>query len=125
LGVGISTACYVRGLVGSCRASVQAWMSLYRFNRQTRAHCRFKKAIYRHMMALLDKALHGTDDAEGLLGMEHATMCGREKEIVNRMCIFLFRLNGYASSTTNERYNREYHIRVIARVRDSYSTSPL
>jgi len=84
-----------------------------------------KKAINRHMMALLDRALHGTDEIEGLLDMEHVTACGMEKEIVNRMCIFLFRLNGMDSQTASNRYNREKHIRVSARVKDSYSTHPL
>jgi selenocysteine lyase/cysteine desulfurase len=84
-----------------------------------------KKAIHRHMMALLNRALHGTDEVEGLLDMEHVTMCGLENEIVNRMCIFLFRIKGFDSPTASERYNHKYHVRVSARVKDSYSTSPL
>ncbi len=41
------------------------------------------------------------------------------------MCIFLFRLKGFDSSTASERYNHDYHVRVSARVKDAYSTSPL
>jgi selenocysteine lyase/cysteine desulfurase len=84
-----------------------------------------KIAIHRHMMALLDRALHGSDEIEGLLDMEHVTMCGLEEEIVDRMCIFLFRLKGFDSSTASARYNHDYHVRVSARVKDSYSTFPL
>jgi len=84
-----------------------------------------KKAINRHMMALLDRVLNGSDEVEGLLDMEHVTVCGMEEEIVNRMCIFLFRLRGMDSPTASERYNRQYHVRVSARVRDSYSAFPL
>lgn len=84
-----------------------------------------KRAINRHMMALLDRALHGTNEIEGLLDMDHVTMCGMEKKILNRMCIFLFRLNGMDSPTASERYNREHRVRVSARVKDSYSTHPL
>jgi selenocysteine lyase/cysteine desulfurase len=84
-----------------------------------------KKAISRHMLALLDRALHGTQEVEGLLDMPHVTMCGMEKEIVNRMCIFLFRLDGIDSPAASHRYNHEHRVRVSARVRDAYSTSPL
>jgi selenocysteine lyase/cysteine desulfurase len=77
------------------------------------------------MMALLDRALHGSGEVEGLLGMEHVTVCGMEAEILNRMCIFLFRLKGLDSPTASERYNQDYHVRVSARVKDSYSTYPL
>ena len=41
------------------------------------------------------------------------------------MCIFLFRLEGMDSSTASERYNQDHHVRVSARVKDSYSTYPL
>ena len=84
-----------------------------------------KKAIHEHMMALLDRALHGSEAADGLLGMEHVTVCGMEPEIVDRMCIFLFRLEGMDSPTASERYNQNHHVRVSARVKDSYSTYPL
>jgi len=77
------------------------------------------------MMALLDRALHGADEVEGLLDMGHVTVCGMEEEIVNRMRIFLFRLNGIDSLTASERYNHGYHFRVSARVKDSSSTFPL
>jgi selenocysteine lyase/cysteine desulfurase len=84
-----------------------------------------KNAIHRHMLALLDRALNGSEEVEGLLDMEHVTMCGMEEEIINRMCIFLFRLAGIDSPTASERYNRECHVRVSARVKDAYSTYPL
>jgi len=84
-----------------------------------------KKAIHEHMMALLDRALHGSEAVEGLLGMEHVTVCGMEPEILDRMCIFLFRLKGMDSPTASERYNQDHHVRVSARVKDSYSTYPL
>ena len=84
-----------------------------------------KKAIHEHMMALLDRALHGSEAADGLLGMEHVTVCGMESEIIDRMCIFLFRLEGMDSPTASERYNQDHHVRVSARVKDSYSTYPL
>jgi len=84
-----------------------------------------KKAINRHMLALLDRALHGTQEAEGLLDMPHVTVCGMEEEILNRMCIFLFRLDGIDSSTASEHYNHKHQVRVSARVRDAYSTAPL
>jgi selenocysteine lyase/cysteine desulfurase len=84
-----------------------------------------KKAINQHMLALLDRLLHGTDAVEGLLDMEHVTLCGMEDEIINRMCIFLFRLNGFDSPMASEQYNRKYHVRVSARVKDAYSAFPL
>jgi selenocysteine lyase/cysteine desulfurase len=84
-----------------------------------------KSAIHRHMLALLDRALNGSGEVEGLLDMEHVTVCGMEQEIVDRMCIFLFRLKGYDSSTASKHYNHDYHVRVSARVKDSYSTYPL
>jgi selenocysteine lyase/cysteine desulfurase len=84
-----------------------------------------KDAIHLHMMALLDRALNGSEEVEGLLNMDHVTVCGMEEEIVNRMCIFLFRLAGMDSPTASQRYNQSHHVRVSARVRDSYSTYPL
>jgi selenocysteine lyase/cysteine desulfurase len=84
-----------------------------------------KKAIHAHMKALLHRALQGTDKIEGLLGMEHITLCGVKKEIGNRLCIFLFRLRGMDSSTAADRYNQEYGIRLAARIKDAYSTIPL
>lgn len=84
-----------------------------------------KSAIHRHMLALLDRALNGSEKVEGLLDMEHVTVCGMEQEIVDRMCIFLFRLKGYDSPTASGCYNHDYHVRVSARVKDSYSTYPL
>jgi len=84
-----------------------------------------KKAIHAHMKALLHRAMHGTDKIEGLLGMEHITLCGVKKEIGNRLCIFLFRLKGMDSSTAADRYNQEYGIRLAARIKDAYSTIPL
>jgi len=84
-----------------------------------------KQAIHRHMMALLDRALNGSDKVEGLLNMDHVTVCGMEKEIVSRMCIFLFRIAGMDSPKASQRYNQDHHVRVSARVKDSYSTYPL
>ncbi|MBW1700112.1 MAG: aminotransferase class V-fold PLP-dependent enzyme [Deltaproteobacteria bacterium] len=84
-----------------------------------------KKAINHHILALLNRLLHGSDAVEGLLDMEHVTVCGMEDEITNRMCIFLFRLNGFDSPTVREQYNRKYHVRVSVRVKDAYSTFPL
>lgn len=84
-----------------------------------------KKEIHRHMMALLDRALNGSEEVEGLLDMEHVSVCGMGNEILNRMCIFLFRLEGMDSPTASERYNQNYHVRVSARVKDAYSTYPL
>jgi selenocysteine lyase/cysteine desulfurase len=57
--------------------------------------------------------------------MPHVTVCGMEAEILNRMCIFLFRLEGIDSSTASEHYNQKHRVRVSARVRDAYSTAPL
>jgi selenocysteine lyase/cysteine desulfurase len=88
-----------------------------------------KEAIYAHMKALLDRLLHGSKDGskdiEGLLDMEHVTLCGMEKEIADRMCIFLFRLNGLDSPLVSKTYNKEHRVRVSARIRDSYSTYAL
>jgi len=84
-----------------------------------------KSAITGHMLALLDRALHGSDNVGGLLDMEHVTMCGLEEEIKNRMCIFLFRINDLDSPTANRKYNEKYHVRVSARIKDTYSTYTL
>ncbi len=84
-----------------------------------------KKAIYRHMSALLERILHGTDQVEGLLDMDHVNVCGMEEEITNRMCILLFQLNRMDSSTALAHYNNKYGIRLAARIRDSYSTHTL
>jgi cysteine desulfurase/selenocysteine lyase len=84
-----------------------------------------KNAIYGHMMALLERALYGTDQIEGLLDIKHVTMCGMEKKITNHMCIFLFRIAGMDSSTAISHYNEKYGIRLAARVKDTYSTHAL
>ena len=84
-----------------------------------------KDAIHGHMMALLERALHGTDQNEGLLDLKHVTMCGMEEEITNRMCIFLFQIAGMDSTTAIGHYNDKFGIRLAARVKDTYSTHTL
>ncbi len=84
-----------------------------------------KKAIHAHMRALLHRAMKGTKEIEGLWQMKHVTTCGMSEEIGNRLCIFLFRLDGLDSSAAIKRYNNEHGIRLAARIRDAYSTVPL
>ena len=84
-----------------------------------------KKAIHGHMMGLLDRILHGSDQVEGLLDMDHVEVCGMEEQISNRMCILLFRVNGMDSPTAMGHYNSKYGIRLAARIKDSYSTNAL
>jgi selenocysteine lyase/cysteine desulfurase len=84
-----------------------------------------KEAIYAHMKALLDRALHGSKEVKGLLDMDHVTLCGMEKEITDRMCIFLFRVNSLDSPAASRKYNEENRVRVSARIKDSYSTYTL
>ena len=84
-----------------------------------------KAAIIGHMRALLHRALYGTHEVKGLLDLDHVTTCGMGQDLSKRLCIFLFRLSGIDSPQASERYNREHHIRVSARVRDPYSTVPL
>lgn len=84
-----------------------------------------KKAIHAHMRALLHRAMKGTNEIEGLWQMKKVTTCGLSEDIGNRLCIFLFRLNGLDSSTAIKRYNNEHGIRLAARIRDAYSTVPL
>jgi len=66
-----------------------------------------KKAIHAHMKALLQRAMEGTDEIKGLRHLKNVTPCGMKKEIGNRLCIFLFRLNGMDSLTAIKRYNRD------------------
>jgi selenocysteine lyase/cysteine desulfurase len=84
-----------------------------------------KDAIHAHMKALLHRALYGTEKNEGLLDMDHVFICGMPKGIDNRLCIFLFRLDGIDSSTAMTRYNKEHGIRLAARIKDAYSTVSL
>lgn len=84
-----------------------------------------KKAIHAHMKALLNRAMHGTDKIEGLRDMKHVITCGMKEETGNRLCVFLFRLKDMDSSTAIGRYNREYGIRLAARIKDAYSTVTL
>lgn len=84
-----------------------------------------KDAIHNHIRALLHRALFGSDQVEGLLEQERVTVCGMPKDLKNRLCIFLFRLEGMDSSTAISKYNQEHGIRLAARIRDAYSTVPL
>jgi len=84
-----------------------------------------KKAIHAHMKALLHRAMEGTDELKGLRHLKNVTPCGMKKEIGNRLCIFLFRLNEMDSLTAIKRYNSEHGIRLAARIKDAYSTVPL
>jgi len=84
-----------------------------------------KKAIHGHMLALLERILHGSDQDEGLLDMDHIEVCGMEEQIANRMCILLFQVKGMDSTTAIGHYNSKYGIRLAARVKDSYSTNAL
>jgi cysteine desulfurase/selenocysteine lyase len=84
-----------------------------------------KTAIMGHMRALLHRLLFGTDELRGLAALEHVTVCGMSEGISNRLCIFLFRVAGMDSPQASERYNREFGIRVSARVPDTYSVVSL
>jgi len=84
-----------------------------------------KKAIHGHMMALLERILHGTDQIPGLLNIDHVDVCGLEEEITNRMCILLFQLDGMDAPSAMGHFNNKYGIRLAARIRDSYSTYAL
>ena len=80
-----------------------------------------KMAINGHVVALLDRILYGSDQSEGLMKMNHVTVCGMEGELVKRLCILLFHLDGIDSTTAMKQYNNKYGIRVAARIPDSYS----
>ncbi|MFQ6037589.1 MAG: aminotransferase class V-fold PLP-dependent enzyme [Candidatus Aminicenantales bacterium] len=84
-----------------------------------------KDAIHAHMKALLRRAIFGSDEVEGLRQQDHVTVCGMPEDIGNRLCIFLFRLEGMSAPEAVNRYNREHGIRLAARIRDAYSTVPL
>jgi selenocysteine lyase/cysteine desulfurase len=84
-----------------------------------------KHAINGHMVALLERVLHGSDQVEGLMDMDHVSVCGVDEELVNRMCILLFQLDGMDSSTAMGHYNNRYGVRLAARVPDSYSAHTL
>ena len=77
------------------------------------------------MMALLNRAMNGTDVVPGLRCQDHVTVCGMPEGIGERLCIFLFRLAGLDSSAAIDRYNKEFGVRLAARIRDAYSTVSL
>lgn len=84
-----------------------------------------KKAITKHMQALLHLILNGDEDVPGLEELNHVQVCGMKGGLNRRLCILLFQLNGMSATEAMNRYNKEYHIRLAARVRDSYSKYPL
>lgn len=84
-----------------------------------------KDAIHSHMKALLHRAMFGTETIEGLLSQTHVSVCGMDKDIGNRLCIFLYQLKGMDASKSIERYNREHGVRLAARIMDAYSAVPL
>jgi cysteine desulfurase/selenocysteine lyase len=84
-----------------------------------------KDAIHAHMKALLHRAMIGTETIEGLLSQNHVSVCGMDKDIGNRLCIFLFQLERMDASTAIGHYNREHGVRLAARVMDPYSAIPL
>ena len=84
-----------------------------------------KKAITKHMQALLHLILNGDEDVPGLEELNHVQVCGMKGGLNRRLCILLFQLNGMSATEAMNRYNQEYHIRLAARVRDSYSKYPL
>lgn len=84
-----------------------------------------KAAIHTHMKALLHRAMNGSEAAPGLRRQKHVAVCGMPEAIGERLCIFLFRLAGLDSPAAIDRYNKEFGVRLAARVRDAYSTVPL
>jgi cysteine desulfurase/selenocysteine lyase len=84
-----------------------------------------KDAIHAHMSALLQRAMFGTDEVEGLFKLNHVDVGGMPKDLQNRLCIFLFQLAGMDASTAIERYNKEHGVRLAARIMDAYSSVPL
>lgn len=84
-----------------------------------------KTAIMGHMRALLHRLLFGSCEVAGLTALEHVTVCGMGEGISDRLCIFLFRIAGMDSPLASARYNREFGVRVSARVSDTYSAVPL
>ena len=84
-----------------------------------------KDAIHAHMKALLHRAMFGSEKVEGLLKQKHVSVCKMSKDLENRLCIFLFRLEGMDSSTAMSRYNNEHGVRLAARIRDAYSSVAL
>jgi selenocysteine lyase/cysteine desulfurase len=84
-----------------------------------------KEAIHGHMQALLKRALYGSDEIPGLLKQKNATVCGMPEDLSSRLCIFLFRLAGMDATTAMNRFNKEFGIRLAARIKDAYSTVPL
>ncbi len=84
-----------------------------------------KDAIHAHMKALLHRAMYGSEKVDGLLKQKHVSVCRMSKDLENRLCIFLFRLEGMDSSTAMSRYNNEHGVRLAARIRDAYSSVAL
>jgi cysteine desulfurase/selenocysteine lyase len=84
-----------------------------------------KSAIMGHMRALLDRLVFGTEELPGLADLDHVTVCGMSDGSLDRLCIFLFRIEGLGSSQASDRYNHEFGVRVSARVPDTYSVVPL
>jgi len=84
-----------------------------------------KAAIHTHMKALLYRAMNGTDAVPGLRRQGHVSVCGMPEAIGERLCIFLFHLDGLDSTAAIDRYNKEFGVRLAARIRDAYSTVPL
>lgn len=84
-----------------------------------------KDAIHGHMKALLHRAMKGSDKVPGLRDMPHVTPCGMTEDIGNRLCIFLFRVEGMDASEVMRRCNQEHHVRLAARIQDPYSSVPL
>jgi cysteine desulfurase/selenocysteine lyase len=84
-----------------------------------------KDAIHAHMTALLNRAMFGTEEIEGLFKLNHVDVGGMPEDLGNRLCIFLFQLAGMDASTAIDRYNKEFGVRLAARVMDAYSAVPL
>jgi hypothetical protein len=52
------------------------------------------------MRALLGRLIFGTEELSGLSDLEHVTVCGMNDDTSNRLCIFLFRIEGLGSSNS-------------------------
>ena len=84
-----------------------------------------KDAIHAHMKALLNRAMLGTEEIEGLFKLGHVDVGGMPEDFGNRLCIFLFQLAGMDASTAIGHYNKEHGVRLAARIMDAYSAVPL
>jgi len=83
-----------------------------------------KERIQENMVGLLEKALNGTDNHDGLLAMKHVNVPGLG-DISKRLCIVPFKLKGTDAKEGIRRFGEEHGIRLCARVRDAYSTDIL